>query len=405
MSLLTEIHKTVVDARYFTPSLASNTVQQIPSYTQLTPKINFNSPDSGNPAMIAASSDGSMIVAAYQLGNGAQCQFQTFSYISGAWVLQSTITTPLSGNQDIALSLSDQDDLLAVGDAIANEVVVYRYTSSSPALWVQVGSKLSGGAGFSQALVLNSGAKVLAVLSGTAVAFYAVSVSSVSLLGTLSTAGNQTLAISNDFRFLAVGNAYPNSGKGEVRVYARLSASPLTAWSLLQTLVPRSLSATNVYVGNSLSLSSDGSVLAVGCPADALNAPPAVGTTGAVVIYNYASSTAQYVQGQKIIPLDYSPDSVQAVNFGNSLQVSFDGATLVAGGWYDQLQLGSTWVFARSSSGLWIQNANKLRGEDLTSATARQGIDVALAKGNASVVVAPVSMDTPGNVNAIVIFQ
>jgi hypothetical protein len=54
---------------------------------------------------------------------------------------------------------------------------------------------------------------------------------------------------------------------------------------------------------------------------------------------------------------------------------------------------------------LWIQNANKLRGEDLTSATAGQGIGVALAKGNASVVVASVSTDTPGNVNAIVIFQ
>ena len=253
--------------------------------------------------------------------------------------------------------------------------------------------------------MLNSSAKVLAVLSDTDVAFYAISLSSVSLLGTLSTAGNQTLVISNDLRFLAVGNAYPNNGKGEVRVYARLSQSPVNAWSLLQTLVPRSVSATAVYAGSSLSLSSDGSVLAVGCPGEALNAPPSVGATGAVVIYNYATSTAQYVQGQKIIPVDYAPNSVQAVNFGSSLQLSFDGATLVAGGWYDQLQLGSTWVYARSPSGLWIQNANKLRGEDLTSATAGQGIGVAIAKGSASVVVASVSMDTSGNVNAIVIFQ
>ena len=151
MSLLTEIHKTVVDARYFTPSLASDTVPQIPSYNQLTPKINFNSPDTGKPAMVVVSSDGLMIVVAYQLGSGSgtQCQFQTFSYINDAWGLQSTITTPLNANQGMALGLSDKDDLLAVGDANVNEVVVYRFTSSSPALWVQVGSKLSGGVGFS----------------------------------------------------------------------------------------------------------------------------------------------------------------------------------------------------------------------------------------------------------------
>ena len=117
------------------------------------------------------------------------------------------------------------------------------------------------------------------------------------------------------------------------------------------------------------------------------------------------AATNQYVQGQKIIPLDYSPDSLGAINFGASLQLNFAGDTLVVGGWYDQGTLGSTWVFVRNDWGLWLQNANKLRASDLTSATAGQGNGVAIARGNASVVVTSARMDEIGNVNAIVIFQ
>jgi hypothetical protein len=173
---------------------------------------------------------------------------------------------------------------------------------------------------------------------------------------------------------------------------------------LIQTVNPFSVSASNVFTGVSVSLSRDGSTLAAGCPGDQLNAPTSVGSTGAVLMFTYVTGIG-FVQGQKIIPVDYSPDSTVAINFGEFLQLDFAGNTLVAGGYYDQGQLGSTWVYVRDERGLWIQNGNKLRGNDLTSATAQQSRVVAIARENASVVVSSVTQDTAGDVNAIVIFQ
>jgi hypothetical protein len=121
-------------------------------------------------------------------------------------------------------------------------------------------------------------------------------------------------------------------------------------------------------------------------------------------MFNYVTGVG-FVQGQKIIPVDYSFNSTVAINFGQSLQLDFAGNTLVAGGYYDQGQLGSLWVYVRDERGLWIQNGNKLRGNDLTSATARQAFHVGIARENASVVVSSVTVDTAGLVNAIVIFN
>ena len=406
MSLLTEVSKTVANAHYFTSPLSSeDEFPQIQNYVQLTPKINFNSPNTGNSARIVVSSDGAMIVAAYQLGITVQTQFQTFGYENDAWVLKSTITTSLANNAAISMCLSADNTLLAISDAVSNEVVVYRQTGSLPAIWGQLGPKLTGSAGFGVDMDINSDVQMLSVLSSTGIAFYAIGVSTLTLQGTLVIASQQTVRISNNFNTLVVGNAYNNSSVGRVQVYTRLPTAALTAWSVLQTLDPRSVSSSVVYAGTSLSLSYDGRTLAVGCPGDGLNAPNSVDTTGAVLIYKYVAATNQYVQGQKIIPLDYSPDSLGAINFGARLQLNFAGDALVVGGWYDQGTLGSTWVFVRNDRGLWIQNANKLRASDLTSATAGQGNGVAIARGNASVVVTSARMDEIGNVNAIVIFQ
>jgi hypothetical protein len=236
-----------------------------------------------------------------------------------------------------------------------------------------------------------------------------IGVSTLTLAGVLNiplVGGGQTgLDISLDFRILVTGNPYVNSNVGQLAVYTRAALDPLTAWSLLQTVNPYSVSASNVYTGVSVSLSRDSSTLAVGCPGDQLNAPASVGSTGAVLMFNYVAGVG-FVQDQKIIPVDYSPNSTVAINFGDVLQLNFAGDTLVAGGYYDQLQLGSMWVYVRDERGLWIQNGNKLRGNDLTSAIARQAFYVAIARENASVVVSSVTRDNgAADVNAIIIFQ
>ena len=379
-----------------------------PSYKQKTAKINFDSPTSGIAPVVAVSSDGGMVVVVYRLNATLQTQFQTFLYEADTWFLDSTITTPLTNNVNYQMCLADGNDLLAISNLTANQVVVYRRTAGA---WVQVGAMLdlSGTETFfGRCLVINSGEQMLAVVSDSGVIFYLIGVSTLTLAGVLSiplvSAGQSSLAISVDFRILVTGNQHVNSSVGQLAVYVRAALDPPTAWSLLQTVNPYSVSASNVYTGVSVSLSRDGSTLAAACPGDQLNAPPSVGSTGAVLMFNYVTGVG-FVQGQKIIPVDYSFDSTVAINFGQSLQLDFAGDTLVAGGYYDQGQLGSLWVYVRDERGLWIQNGNKLRGNDLTSATAHQAFHVGIARENASVVVSSVTVDTAGLVNAIVIFN
>ena len=374
-----------------------------PAYVQRAAKINFNSLATGQTPYVVVSSDGGMIVVVYQLLGTLQTQFQTFLYTSGAWVLNSTITTPLTNNATQSVALSDQNDLLALSNSTSEEVVVYRRTAG---VWVQVGAMLDltgTYVNFGIGLVINSGKQMLAVLSNSGVSFYAIGASTLTAAGFLTIASQQTLAISDDFRILVTANPTANTNVGQLAVYVRAALDPLTAWSLLQTVNPYSVSASNVFTGTSVSLSGDGSTLAVGCPGDAVNAPTSVVTTGAVLMFNYVTGVG-FVQDQKIIPVDYSYQSV-GVNFGVKVQLNFAGDTLVAGGNIDQAQLGSLWVYVQVEGGLWISNGNKYRGTNLTSATANQGKEVAIARGNASVVVSGVPRDTAGNVNAIVIFQ
>lgn len=379
------------------------------SYTQTTPKIDFlNSPSPSSTAPdVVVSSDGLMIVAVYKLTGGLQTQFQTFLYTSGAWVLDSTVTTPLTNNVNYSIALSDENDLLAVANISANQVVVYRRTSGA---WVQVGDMLDLTGTYSlfgRKLVINSGKQTLAVLvPASGVVFYLIGASTLTLLGLLTIpyipSGQTGLDISLDFLTLVTGNSYVNTNTGQVLVYVRSALSPLTSWTLSQTLNPLSTKVANM--GTNVSISRDGSTMIAACPGDQLNAPSTLTSTGAVLVYDYVAGVG-YVQGQKIIPMDYSFDSTIAIQFGLDLQLNFAGDTFVTGGYFDQGQLGSTWVYVRNERGLWIENGNKLRGNDLTSATAQQGINVAFARETASVVASCVTRDTAANVNAMVIFQ
>jgi hypothetical protein len=377
-----------------------------PSYKQKTPKIILNSPANSIPPFVVVSSDGSMVVVVYRLDATLQTQFQTFLYESDTWFLDSTITTPLTNNVNYHSCLADGNDLLAISNITANQVVVYRRTAGA---WVQVGAMLDLSGTytlFGRNLVINSGKQMLAVQTQTDIVFYLIGVSTLTFVGIITIplvgGGQLSLDISLDFRILVTGNPYVNSNVGQLAVYTRAALDPLTSWSLLQTINPYSVKVANM--STSVSLSRDSSTLAVGCPGDQLNAPPSLLSTGAVLMFNYVEGVG-FVQGQKIIPVDYSFDSAVAINFGQFLQLDFAGNTFVAGGYYDQGQLGSAWVYVRDKRGFWIQNGNKLRGNDLTYSVARQAFHVGIARENASVVVSSVTRDTAGLVNAIVIFQ
>lgn len=424
MSLLTELSRSVINADYFAPALeaAAATGRRRPqSYNQLFAATALPLSLGVTPPVLAVSSTGRFIVCAFQQAP-ALVAFQTYAFQSGAWTLANTTTTPLTGNTSILVYLSENNDLLAIADAVAGEVAVYASATTSGSAWTQVGPLLTAPSLQLAGVVqinncTGSGLQpTLSVLTanGTALAFYTVSVaaSTLTLAGTLTlpAAFNfQNFVVSNDFSTLAVANNYVNANVGQVIVLSRAQGAPVSAWQVQQTLDPVGVSSSNVYAGVGLSMSGDASVLAVGCPGDGFNAPASVGTTGAVLIYNQQTGGG-YDPGQKIIPLDYAPASTQAVNFGGALELSFDGNTLAATGWYDNGTLGATWVFDRAASGgVWTQNGNKLNLANASPAILiNEGLYVALARDTASVVASSVTQTALPNtnlVNAIVIYQ
>ena len=376
---------------------ATWTKTQYRAYVQKAPKINFNTIIQS----FVVSSDGGMILACYGVFGAPIAQFQTFLYTSGAWVLDSTITTPLTANASVGLTLSDQNDLLSVRHVTnPNQLVVYRRIAGA---WVQVGDMIDLGTTnvfFGRGSVINSEKQMQAITTDLGVSFYAIGASTVTFVGALTIASRSNLVISNDFLTLVTPNIVGGSF-GNAAVYVRAASDPLMAWSLLQTITP--LSVTGQFFGQTLAISANGSTLAVAMLKENLNAPASVGTTGAVLMFKYVTGVG-FVQGQKIVPVDYSYQTT-TLDFGISIQLSYAGDTLVVGGYLDQAQLGSLWVYVRNNRGLWIQNGNKLRGNDLTLANAQQGRGAGLAKGNASIVVSVVINGISTTQSAIVIFQ
>jgi hypothetical protein len=75
--------------------------------------------------------------------------------------------------------------------------------------------------------------------------------------------------------------------------------------------------------------------------------------------------------------------------FGNSVALSADGNTAVAGGPLDNAGVGAAWVYIRSN-GVWSQDGGKLVGTSAAAGAAYQGNSVALsADGNTAVVGGP----------------
>jgi hypothetical protein len=142
-----------------------------------------------------------------------------------------------------------------------------------------------------------------------------------------------------------------------------------TSWSQPGSKLVTTDYVGSAYMGQAVSLSADGSTLAVGGYGDD-------GSIGATWIFKRAGSTwAQ--QGSKLVGTGRSGASLQ----GSSVSLSSDGNTLAVGGWGDNEQTGAVWVFTRTGT-TWSQQGSKLVGSGVVGG-ARQGFAVSLsADGN-----------------------
>jgi hypothetical protein len=124
--------------------------------------------------------------------------------------------------------------------------------------------------------------------------------------------------------------------------------------------------ATDIFQGECVSLSADGNTLASGAPVDN-------GSIGAIWIFTCTNETWTQ-QGSKLVGTGVIGTSYQ----GNSISLGSDGNILVVGGYEDNNEVGATWVFTREN-GVWHQQGDKLIGSGAIG-NAIQGTSVAISE-------------------------
>ena len=224
-----------------------------------------------------------------------------------------------------SLSLSADGNLLAVGSPGDNKVRVFEKQINS---WNQIGSfSGQGSTSFGNVLVLSSDGKVLALGSGTAnnstglVRLYSKLVNNTwqqlgqDIIGDNVGDGlGRAVSINNDGTIVAIGIPLSDSNasnSGKVRMYNYVNSN----WVQLGN----DINGQNIddIFGNVVSISNDGTVLAIGTHRYDSD------DKGIVQVYKYSSNTWQQV-GNSVIgfPLEQC---------GNSLSLSGDGNSVAIG--------------------------------------------------------------------------
>jgi hypothetical protein len=289
--------------------------------------------NSGNS--VSLSSDGTIMAigAPYNDGNGNQAgHVRLYEYTSGSW---SQLGADIDGEAvkdylGSSVSLSSDGKIVAIGAPGndgnlpgAGHVRLYEYTSGS---WSQLGADIDG-----EAMQDQSGSSV---------------------------------SLSSDGTIVAIG-AYKNDGTGtdagHVRIYEYSSGS----WSQLGGDIDGE--AVNDYSGNSVSLSSDGTIVAIGATGNSGNGSYA----GHVRLYEYTSGSWSQL-GADI-------DGEAASDFsGNSVSLSSDGNIVAIGAFVNGgngTNAGHVRVY-EDSSGTWVQLGADIDGE---AADDRSGYSVSLS--------------------------
>lgn len=139
-----------------------------------------------------------------------------------------------------------------------------------------------------------------------------------------------SLALSADGNTLAVGapndeSAGPTVELGAAYIFTRSGST----WTQRTKLIPSGYIGNFVDFGRSISLSSDGTILAVGSPYEGPNA----GSVNPGAVYIYTGSGASWAQQVRLTPP--APTVVSLIEgFGNCVNLSADGKTLAIGAPY-----------------------------------------------------------------------
>ena len=153
-----------------------------------------------------------------------------------------------------------------------------------------------------------------------------------------------SVAMSKDGSIVAIGapnnDAVPTDS-GHVRVYRLVNQT----WTQMGSDIDGTVA--NDFFGQAVSISADGTILAVGAPDHNYNG---ISNNGQVTIFRWNGTT--WGSGVVINPVTHA--TTQNLNFGSALQLSDDGNTIVIGGRGYATSLGVFYVY-KYEQGAWTQ--------------------------------------------------
>ncbi len=312
---------------------------------------------------VSLSSDGSTVAigAGYNDGNGTDSgHVRIYSYDSGSstWTqMGSDIDGESAGDYSgYSVSLSSDGSTVAIGagsnDGNGNSsghVRIYSYDSGS-STWTQMGSDIDGESSYDF-----SGYSVSLSSDGTTVA-----------IGATSNDGNGTYS-------------------GHVRIYSYDSGS--STWTQMGSDIDGESSYDRS--GESVSLSSDGSTVAIGAGYNDGNGAD----SGHVRIYSYDSGSSTWTQMGSDIDGESSSDYS-----GRSVSLSPDGSTVAIGASYNDgngTNSGHVRIYSYDSgSSTWTQMGSDIDGESSLNSS---GGSVSLSSDGSTVAIGAGSNDGNGS--------
>ena len=289
-------------------------------WTQLGSDIDGDKQNGRFGYSLSISDDGTIIAVGapnYQNSSGTQGLVRTYQYSSSSWSqLGGDLVAESSGDEyGTAVSLSGDGSIVAIGgpdNANGGHVRVFEYSSGS---WTQLGDDIDGE---------SSGDK-----SG-----YSVS-------------------LSNDGTIVAIG-AYANYGGATASGHVRIHKYESGTWTQLGGDIDGD--EVEDRSGNSISLSSDGTRVAIGAWTNDDNGE----LSGHVRVFEYSSGSWTKL-GSNIV------GEASSDRFGHSVSISSDGSKFAAGAIYNDGAgngSGHIRVFEYSTSSTsWIKVGSDIDGK------------------------------------------
>jgi hypothetical protein len=270
-----------------------------------------------------------------------------------------------------SVSISSDGGIVAIGApnnrGRSGHVRVYQYNSSTSS-WDQIGNDIDGEApndesGFSVSISSDGGIVAIGAfknygINGTGsghvrVYQYNSSTSSWDQIGNdidgeaANDLSGYSVSISSDGSIVAIG-ARLNGSSGHVRVYQYNSSTSF--WDQIGNDIDGE--AANDLSGSSVSISSDGGIVAIGAPNNR-------GRSGHVRVYQYNSSTSSWDQIGNDIDGEAPNDQS-----GSSVSISSDGSIVAIGAFGNNNGRGHVRIYQyNTSTSSWDQIGNDIDGE------------------------------------------